>query len=186
MKAILAILLLCLPGALLAGDPPAAAPSLKKLLTATPLDSVSIPAYTVDQVTLGDALFVLTQKVKKSTNDRIQLQWVYKEVDPANTPSTIVLDGKNLTAAEILGKITTQAKVEVKLEEHAIMVSPSASASKTPATPAEAKPDKPAPSAPAKQLSLVTPSLETSAVESSAIDDEYDKTPVKGRNPVKK
>ncbi len=185
MKAFLAILLLCLPGALLAADAPPAGPSLKKLLTATPLDSVNIPTYTVDQVTLADAIFLLTQKVKKSTNDRIQLQWIYKEVDPQNTPATIVLNGKNRTAAEILSEITTQAKVEVKLEEHAIMISPSAAA-KSPATPADGKGDKPAPGAPGKQSSLVTPALETSPVESSAIDDGYDKTPVKGRNPVKK
>jgi len=179
--AYLAALLLCSQGRVLAETKaaPAAPKSLKAQLTATPLDGVRIPAFAVDQTNLADVLLILTQQVKKSTTDVIQLQWIYKEIDPATWPNTVTLTGKNLSAAKILAEIEAQAKVKVTLEEHAIVIRPTAgAASKAPAkaTPSDAE----------KKSPLTTPGLEKSSVESSAINDEYDKTPITGRNPVKK
>lgn len=190
MKAFLVICLLCSQGLLLAEKPAAPAKpatTLKRQLTDTPLDGVRIPSLAMDQANLGEAILILTQQVKKSSNDIIQLQWIYKDIDADAWPSPITLTGKNLSAAKILAEIEAQAKVKVKLEEHAIVISPDASAAKAPEKPAEGgTTNKPSPGTTEKKPSLKTPSLEKSSVEGSRIDDEYDKTPIKGRNPVKK
>lgn len=181
MKAFLVICLLLSQGLLPAETPATPPVSLKRQLTATPLDGVRIPEFAIDQATLGEAILILTKHVKKSTGDVIQLQWIYRDVDADAWPATITLTGKNMSAARILAEIQAQAKVEVKLDEHAIVISPTASASKAAPAPA-----KPAEGGGEKKPPVEKPGLEKSSVESSRIDDEHDQTPIKGRNPVKK
>lgn len=137
MKALLPILAVVLVGAppLLAADPPAQPPSLRQQLAATPLTGIVIPSLTFDQVTLAEAIAIFNDQVKKQTQGKIEIQWVYKDVDPAKWPHLITLNGKKITAARLFNEIVAQGKITAKLDEHAIVVRPGAA--KDPAPPSE-------------------------------------------------
>ncbi|WP_265594621.1 hypothetical protein [Haloferula sp. BvORR071] len=181
------LLALALSPLAFAAEPAPAVPpqSLKKQLTATPLAEIVIPSFSADQTTLGDAIAVLTQQVKKNSKNGLELQWVYKDVDAAKWPHTVTLTAKDKSAGKILSEIAAQAKVEVKLEEHAIVIKPIAAPAAPKAQSAAPTPPQTA-AALEKKSPLDMPSLDKGSVESSRIDDEYDQTPIKGRNPIKK
>lgn len=123
MKALFpALVLLAASPVLQAADK--AEPSLKQQLATTPLTGITIPTMTMDQATLGDALTIFTQQVEKQSKSGLKLQWVFKDIDADAWKHTITLNAKGQTAAKLLNEIRTQAKVEAKLEEHAIVIRP--------------------------------------------------------------
>lgn len=183
-------LLLCL--LVLSGSTPGFAedqpPSLRQQLAATPLTSIVIPSLTFDQVTLAEAIAIFNDQVKKQTQGKIEIQWVYKDVDPAKWPNLITLNGKKITAARLFNEIVAQGKIEAKLDEHAIVVRPKEAAPKDPA----AKPAPPTAKA-ARDANFGNNSnldmgrrWDHANVDTSYKNDDYDKTRIKGRNPVKK
>lgn len=191
MKTLLILLALVSSATLSPAADPAPPPSLKKQLTDTPLTGIIIPSLTFDQVTLAEAIAIFNDQVKKQTQGKMEIQWVYKEVDPAKWPHLITLDAKKITAAKLLSEIVTQSKITTKLDQHAIVVRPAGNGAKAP--PANTAPPTGKVNAPARDANFgnksrlnMPPGLEDSSVESSYIDDIYDKTPIKGRNPIKK
>lgn len=126
VKALLALLLLISP--VVCAATPEAPASLKRQLAATPLTGITIPTLVMEETTLGDAIVVLTQQIEKQSKGTLKLQWVYKDIDPAKWKATITLNAKNQTAAKLLNEILAQAKVEAKLEDHAIVLRPAAPA----------------------------------------------------------
>ncbi|QJE96228.1 hypothetical protein [Luteolibacter luteus] len=192
MKLLLPLLLLSLAGSppCLAADA-AAPPSLRQQFAATPLTSIVIPSLTFDQVTLAEAIAIFNDQVKKQTEGKIEVQWVYKDIDPAKWPNLITLNGKKITAAKLFNEIVAQGKIEAKLDEHAIVVRPKEGAAKDPAP----KPVPPTAKAhaPARDASFGNKTnldmgrrWDHANVDTSYKNDDYDKTSIKGRNPVKK
>jgi len=124
MKALISALALLAAAPVLQAADTAAEPSLKQQLATTPLTGITIPTMTMDQATLGDALTIFTQQVEKQSKTGLKLQWVFKDLDADAWKHTITLNAKGQTAAKLLNEIRTQAKVEAKLEEHAIVIRP--------------------------------------------------------------
>jgi hypothetical protein len=187
MKSPLAFLLaLALP---LGAETPSDTLSQKARLAKTPLSSVTFPEVGFDQVSFAEAMDAYQLLFKGATPDQMELQWVYQGVDRETWKPTVTIQGKNLSAAKLLAEILSQTGLEAKLDEHAIVIRP-AGGSKTPAAPSK-EPAKPAPApvpAPAtnRKPALERGTLDKKSVESSSKDDEHDKKPIKGRNPLKK
>lgn len=190
MKSRIALLLaLALP---LGAETPADTLSQKARLAKTPLSSITFPEVGFDQVPFAEAMDAYQLLFKAATPDKMELQWVYQGVDRESWKPTVTIQGKNLTAAKLLAEILSQTGLEAKLDEHAIVIRPAGSASKKPAAPTTV-PARPAPApaptpAPAtdRKPALERGTLDEKSVESSSKDDEHDKKPIKGRNPLKK
>lgn len=163
--------------------------SLKRQLTATPLTSVTIPTMVMEQTSLGDAIAVLTQQIEKESKTKLRMQWVYQGIDKETWKHTVTLTAKKQSAGKLLSEILAQAKVEAKLEEHAIVLRPIAGAAAVPPAAAPAPAVAPAGGKEApKRVSPLGPgaTLDGKAVEIARKDDEWDRGPIKGRNPLKK
>jgi hypothetical protein len=106
-------------------EPPAAAPTLKAQLAKTPLSGVIILEVGFDQAPLGDAIDAFNALVETTTKGSVKLQWVYQGVDKEKWKPTVSIAGKKITAAKLLSEILSQAGLEAKLEEHAIVIRPS-------------------------------------------------------------
>ena len=165
--------------------------SQKARLAKTPLSSITFPEVGFDQVSFAEAMDAYQLLFKAAAPDHMELQWVYQGVDRETWKPTVTLQGKNLSAAKLLAEILSQTGLEAKLDEHAIVIRP-AGASKTPAAPSK-EPAKPATvltpvpaSATDRKPALERGTLDKKSVESSSKDDEHDKKPIKGRNPLKK
>lgn len=183
MKSRLALLFaLALP---LGAETPADTLSQKARLAKTPLSSITFPEVGFDQVSFAEAMDAYQLLFKGATPDKMELQWVYQGVDRETWKPTVTIQGKNLSAAKLLAEILSQTGLEAKLDEHAIVIRPAAG-SKTPATPSK-EPAKPTPApATGRKPALERGTLDKKSVESSSKDDEHDKKPIKGRNPLKK
>ena len=189
MKSWIALLLaLALP---LGAETPADTLSQKARLAKTPLSSITFPEVGFDQVSFAEAMDAYQLLFKGATPDQMELQWVYQGVDRETWKPTVTIQGKKLSAAKLLAEILSQTGLEAKLDEHAIVIRPAA-ASKTPAAPSK-EPAKP-PTVPTptptpatdRKPGLERGTLDKKSVESSSKDDEHDKKPIKGRNPLKK
>ncbi len=183
MKALVSIFLfLTLP---VFAEPPAAAPTLKAQLAKTPLSGVVIPEVGFDQASFGDAMDAFNGLVETATKGTLKLQWVYQGVDKEKLKPTVTIAGKKLTAAKLLSEILSQAGLEAQLDEHAIVIRPAKSGAKKPAAP----PAAPVPARPQPAVERKSPlehvNLDSVRLEPGWKKDRYDRTPVKGRNPVK-
>lgn len=185
MKSPLALLFaLALP---LWAETPADTLSQKARLAKTPLSSVTFPEVGFDQVSFAEAMDAYQLLFKAATPDQMELQWVYQGVDRETWKPTVTIQGKNLTAAKLLAEILSQTGLEAKLDEHAIVIRPAAGSKKPAAPSQEAAKPVPAPvPATDRKPALERGTLDKKAVESSSKDDEHDKKPIKGRNPLKK
>ncbi len=128
---IVAAILLSLSFPLFAQTPapaPAPAPAkgttLKAQLSKTPLAGIMLPETTFDQTSVADAIGALTTMVETATKGTIKLQWIDRGFDRKKWPTTVTLTAKGFSAGKLMSEILTQAGLEARLEDHAIVLSP--------------------------------------------------------------
>lgn len=162
--------------------------SQKARLAKTPLSSITFLEVGFDQVSFAEAMDAYQLLFKAASPDQMELQWVYQGVDRETWKPTVTIQGKNLSAAKLLAEILSQTGLEAKLDEHAIVIRPApskepAASSKEPAKPATVPTPAPATD---RKPALERGTLDKKSVESSSKDDDHDRKPIKGRNPLKK
>lgn len=122
---------------------PAPGPTLKAQLSKKPLAEIIIPEVAFDQVPLSDAVAAFTTLVDTATKGAIKLQWIDRALDRKKWPTTVTLTAKNLSAGKVLNEILTQAGLEAKLEDHAIVLSPKTRVVERRVVPTEKKAETP-------------------------------------------
>jgi hypothetical protein len=103
---------------------PAPGPSLKAQLSKTPLSGIMLPETTFDQASVTDAIAALTTMVDTATKGAIKLQWIDKGFDRKKWPTTVTITAKGFSAGKLMSEILTQAGLEARLEDHAIVLTP--------------------------------------------------------------
>jgi hypothetical protein len=161
MKILAALFLFAALPAIAQTTPPAAPPSLKAQLAKAPLAGVMIPEVVIDQASLADAIAMFTTLVETNTKGSIKLQWFDRGFVRKQWKPTVTITAKNLSAGKLLNEILSQAGLEARLEEHAIVLSP-----KTKTTVREVPVEKKA---------------GTPKVEAGGVDREGLKNPLKNR-----
>jgi len=126
---IIAALLLSLSVPVLAqtpAQPPATAPAipLKAQLAKTPLSGVILPDVNFDKAPIADVIDAFTVMVDTATKGAVKLQWIDNAFDRKTWKPTVTITAKGFSASKLMSEILTQAGLEAKVENHAIVLQP--------------------------------------------------------------
>ncbi len=86
------------------------------------IGSVKIPTYQIENLTVQEALDVLTVAIEKQSNKEITPNFVIEDPGKKLADVKVTLNLKNVPVSGILGYIHAQSNTKVRYDEHAVVI----------------------------------------------------------------
>tara|TARA_B110000285_G_scaffold175588_1_gene196991 strand:- start:1226 stop:1648 length:423 start_codon:yes stop_codon:yes gene_type:complete len=88
------------------------------------LKQINIQAVDFDQLTIREALEILTIKIEHQTNKQITPNFIIRDLKGAFKNRTVTMQLKNMPANTLLEYIANQVGGSIRYDRHAIIISP--------------------------------------------------------------
>ena len=88
------------------------------------LKQINIQAVDFDQLTIREALEILTIKIEHQTNKQITPNFIIRDLKGAFKNRTVTMQLKNMPANTLLEYIANQARASIRYDRHAIIIFP--------------------------------------------------------------
>lgn len=105
-----------------AGEVKINANNLKADAKEAKLGAIMIPAYQIEDLTVQEALSVLTVAIEKQSKEEITPNFIIEDPNKKLTDVKVTLNIKNVPVSAILKYIHAQSNTNIRYDEHAVVI----------------------------------------------------------------